>query len=144
MVYSLSSVTGTINNPVYGNVEFGGGNQTIGQIGYEFDRDNFKMKGYADGGATVTHDKFKGGTVSIQISQTSSKYRELVKYAKWCFANPESAESTLTVRDATGIMQFSAYGVFPVREPNEVVGEEPSDVTVSLISTRIVTEKDGV
>ena len=145
MVYSLAAVTATINNPTYGNIEFGGGNQSIGSIGYSFREKAFAMKQYADGGATVSHNKSKAGNISITIAQTSSKYRELARFAKWCSLNPGLAESTLTVRDSSiGIMKFSAYGVFPEQEPDEEVGAEVGDITVSLLAANIVTDKSGV
>lgn len=141
MVYSLASVTCVINNDTYGNIEFGGGNQTIGDIGYSFKEDSFSMKLYSDGGATVSYNASKGGTITVKMAQTSTKYKEIVSFIKWCRANPQLAESTMTVLDnGIGVMQFSAKGVFPQKEPDNSVSDDISDNQLDFLAAEIITE----
>lgn len=121
-VFSLSSVVLTINNPNRGLITIGGGGKLVGSIGYSFKDSMFTQETTADGGAVVSFNKSKAGSVTVDITQTSPIIKDLVDYLLWCREHPELAFADIECRDATGNLEFSATGVTPVSIPGNTVG----------------------
>lgn len=141
-VLSLASVTLTIINETYGRISLGGGGKLIGNISYSFQESAFSMSPYADGGASISHNKSDAGTISITFSQTAPQIPDLIRFIRWCKENPHLAESTMTARDITGNIPFQANGVFPEKIPSNSVSSNVSDRTFNFLSTEIIPEEE--
>ena len=127
-VFSLANVNVSIDNASIGSkLSLGGGGKNIGSIGYSFMNDIFSMNTSADGGATVSHNKSKAGTVSISIKQTSPYIRALEDYILQCRENPSQAAATITISDTTGNIQAVCSDCFPRNIPGNNVGDSPAD-----------------
>lgn len=122
-IVSLATVSVIISNPNYEQIVVGGNGQMVGQIGMQRDKAAFGMQGYADGGYVVSHTKDRTGSFDLQISQASSLISRLTRFFNWCEANPNLAESTITVLDSLGNIEGYGSGVFPDKIPdNQVSG----------------------
>lgn len=137
-VYSLTTVTVTLINRNNGaKITIGGNNNTVGNISYDFSNSMFGLESTPDGGAAVSFNKSKAGTINITFKQTSPKIQELTEFLKWCWQNPKLAESTLTIQDTLGIVQCEANGVFPDKYPGNSAGPTAGDRAFGFIASEI-------
>lgn len=151
-VFSLSSVRGTLYNEYYGLTSFGGqsyinlggGQKQIEKISYTYSTDIFSMSSTADGGVVVAHSNDRSGTISIQLQQTSPHIKVLTEFAKWCWANPDKAESTLTVTDDTGNLAFTATQVFIKGIPENAVGSTATERTYTFMAGNIESQESNI
>lgn len=143
-VVSLSTVSVTISNPHYEQIVVGGAGgatgQLVGQVSMSRDRDAFSVEGAPDGGYFATFSKNRVGSFDIQVSQSSELIGRLERFINWCEANPNLAESTISVTDMLGNMQGYGKGVFPNRIPNNTIGERASSRTFSFVAGEVVFE----
>ena len=146
-VFSLSSVRGTLYNEYYGLTSFGGqsyinlggGQKQIEKISYSYNTDIFSMSSTADGGVVVAHSNDRSGTISIQLQQTSPHIKVLTE-----FANPDKAESTLTVTDDTGNLAFTATQVFIKGIPENSVGSTATERTYTFMAGNIESQESNI
>lgn len=137
-VFSLASVTLTINNENFGNVTIGGGGKLLGSVSYSFRNNLFDVTSTADGGAAVSFNKSLAGDVSLSLRQTAEKIDELSEFIKKCRTEPEKAEATITCRDGSGNINFVANGCFPNKIPENTMGETPGDRTFGFVCCEII------
>lgn len=118
---SLSTVSVTISNPNYEQIVIGGNGQLVGQIAMSRGVSAFSMSGSPDGGYVSYYTKDRTGSFDIQISQSSPLIARLTKFILWCEANPNLAESTISVTDLLGNIQGYGQGVFPDKLPDNTI-----------------------
>lgn len=138
---SLSTVSLTINNPNYEQIVIGGGGKMVGSVKMSRTNDAFSMEGSPDGGYAVGYSKNRLGSFSIQLSQASSIVARLTRFINWCEANPNLAESTITVTDTLGNIQGFGSGVFPNKIPDNEVGDSLGSRTFDFMAGNIVFEE---
>lgn len=138
---SLSTVSVTINNPNYEQIVIGGNGQLVGNISMSRNNGAFSMQGSPDGGYVASYTRNRTGSVSIQISQSSSLIGRLRKFINWCEANPNLAESSITVMDSLGNIQGYATGVLPDKIPDNSVSETATNRTFSFLAGEIDFEE---
>lgn len=137
-VFSLASVTLTIENGTFGTITIGGGGNLLGTVGYAYDNSLFSVDSTADGGAAVSFNNSLAGTVDISLKQTASKIDEMCEFIMKCRTQPEVAESIITCRDKSGNINFVANGSFPAKIPANSMSERVSDRTFNFVSCEIV------
>lgn len=120
-VLSLADVVVTITNDIKGIITIGGGGKQLGSVGYSFSSEIFQLSPTADGGAAVSHNKSKAGNITLLIQQTSPHIGELVDYIRWARDNPFTAESTILIRDQSGLIACTATGCFPQQIPENSI-----------------------
>lgn len=120
---SLTTASVVINNPNYEQIVIGGNGQLVGEISMSRNKGAFAVEGSPDGGYAASYTKDRTGSISIKISQSSSLIGRLRKFINWCEANPNLAESTITVLDTLGNLQGYAEGVFPDKLPDNSLSE---------------------
>lgn len=140
-LFSLSTVTVTISNPNYEQIVIGGNASMVGNISMSRSKAAFSMVGSPDGGWAAGYQKDRTGEVSVSISQSSSLIARLTRFFNWCEANPNLAESTISVADSLGNIQGFASGVFPDKIPDNSVGESVSTRTFSFMAGNITFEE---
>jgi hypothetical protein len=141
-VFSLASVTLTINTGRGDQITIGGGGKLLGSVGYSYDSSSmFDISTTADGGAAVSFNKSLAGTISITFKQTAPTIDELVKYILWCRNNPENAEATVKCIDNSGNINFTATGVFPKSIPQNTVSDSAGDRTFDFAACEIIPEE---
>ena len=137
-VYSLADVHITIMNDSTGEqIALGGGGENLGSVGYSYDRDMFGMTVTPDGGAVVSVNKSKAGTIDLSFTQGCPYIAELTRYFNWCRENHLKASATITGADSVGNINFTAINCFPVRIPANRMGEAPTERTFQFKSTQI-------
>lgn len=141
-IVSLSTVSLTINNPNYEQIVVGGNGHLVGQVTMSRGNAAFTMQGSPDGGYVVGYTKNRTGSFNIQISQSSSLIARLTKFINWCEANPNLAESTITVTDLLGNIQGYGSGVFPDKIPDNTVSESVGSRTFNFLAG-VVTFEEG-
>lgn len=141
-IVSLSTVTVTINNPSYEQIVIGGNGRLVGNVSMSRSKAAFSVQGSPDGGYVAGYSKDRTGSFSIQISQSSSLINRLTKFMNWCEANPNLAESSITVMDSLGNIQGYGSGVFPDKIPENSIGDSVSTRTFNFIAGNITFE-DG-
>ena len=124
---SLASFVLTLTNPNRGDqIQIGGGGKLIGSCTYSYANDMFNMTSTPDGGAVGSHNASKFATVTITFTQTSPDIDTLQNYIMWCYTNPELAgDASITAKDSSSIMAFSATGCLPQRIPDNTLGDTP-------------------
>lgn len=138
---SLTTVALTISNPNYEQIVIGGNGNLVGSVTMSRDKSAFSVQGSPDGGYVAGYSKDRTGSFSISISQSSSLISRLRKFITWCEANPNLAESTISVTDSLGNMQGYGEGVFPDKIPDNTVGESPSSRTFNFFAGKIDFEE---
>ena len=137
-VYSLADVHITIMNDSTGEqIALGGGGENLGSVGYSYDRNIFNMNVTPDGGATVSVNKSKAGTIELSFTQGCPYIAELTRYFNWCRENYTKAAATITGADSVGNINFNAINCFPVKIPNNTMGETPTERTFEFKATQI-------
>lgn len=139
---SLSTVSVTINNPNYEQIVIGGNGQLVGQVTMSRSNSAFTVNGSPDGGYFASYTKNRAGSFEIQISQSSSLINRLTKFILWCEANPNLAESTISVTDLLGNIQGYGQGVFPDLIPNNTVSATATNRTFKF-NAGVVTFEGG-
>lgn len=139
---SLSTVSVTISNPNYEQIVIGGNGQLVGSVGMERGVSAFSIEGAPDGGYVASYTKNRTGSFSINISQSSSLINRLTKFILWCEANPNLAESSITVNDLLGNIQGYGSGVFPDKIPDNTVGSSAGARTFKF-NAGVVTFEEG-
>lgn len=140
-VLSLADVVVTITNDIKGIITIGGGGKQLGSVGYSFFSEIFQLSSTADGGAAVSHNKSKAGNVVISIQQTSPHVGEIVDYIRWARDNPYSAESTITIRDQSGLIACTASGCFPQQIPENSINATVSARNFTWVCAEINSEE---
>ena len=123
---SLTTVSVVINNPNYEQIVIGGNSQMVGNITMSRANSAFSITSTVDGGYAASFSKDRSGTITIEISQASSLVGRLRKFINWCEANPNLAESTISVLDTLGNLKGYAEGVFPDKIPDNSLGDSVS------------------
>lgn len=141
-LFSLATVSVIITNPNYEQIIVGGNSNMVGSVRMARSVAAFSMQGYADGGYVAGFSKNRTGEFDITISQSSSMVARLTKFINWCEANPNLAESTITVMDSLGNIAGYGSGVFPDKLPDNTVGESVSNRTFSFMAGVITFEED--
>lgn len=131
-IVSLSTVSLTIANPNYEQIVVGGTGQLVGSVSMRRNNAAFSVAGAPDGGYVASFTRDKTGSVDIRISQSSSLISRLTRFILWCEANPELAESTISIIDQLGNMQGYASGVFPSKIPDNEVSGNATDRTFTF------------
>lgn len=143
-VFSLAAVNAVISNDSYGQISIGGGGKLLDSIGYAFDNAMFTMSSAPDGGAMVAHNASRAGSINFQIEQTSPYIVSLSEFFKWCWAHPESAESTISVTDDTGNMVFDAIGVFPSKFPGNTIQAQQQSRSFDFVAAEINPQERNI
>lgn len=133
---SLSTVSVIIDNPDYEQIVIGGNGDLVGQVSMSRGNAAFSVNGSPDGGYVASFTKNRSGSFEIQLSQSSSLINRLTKFFIWCEANPNLAESTISVIDLLGNIQGYGEGVFP-----DVI---PSNTITSSAGTRTFKFNAGI
>lgn len=142
-VLSLADVVLTITNDIKGVITIGGGGKQVGSVSYSFIRAPFAVMDTADGGAAVSHNRSKAGTVTLSLQQTSPHIGELVDYIRWARDNPYQAESSIVIRDQSGVIACTAVGCFPSSFPDNAVGDTLSNRTFTWGCVEINSEEEA-
>ena len=141
-IVSLATVSVTISNPHYEQIVIGGTGQLVGQVSMSRGMGAFSVSGAPDGGYVASYTKDRTGSFSIQISQASALINRLTKFILWCEANPNLAESSISVTDLLGNMQGYGQGVFPSKIPDNMVTGSVSSRTFNFVAG-VVTFEGG-
>lgn len=140
---SLSTVSVIISNPNnYEQIVIGGNGQLVGQVSMSRGNGAFSVSGSPDGGYFASYSKDRSGSFEIQISQSSSLINRLTKFILWCEANPNLAESTISVIDSLGNIQGYGEGVFPDVIPSNTITSSAGNRTFKF-NAGIVTFEGG-
>ena len=140
-VFSLSTVNVIITNKNFGQITIGGAGKLLGNVRYGYANEMFKMQTTPDGGAVFDFNKSLAGTISITFKQTSAHIADLVSFIKWCRNNAEVAESSITITDTLGNIACQASGVFPVKIPDNDVGETADTRVFEFNAEEIIPEE---
>ena len=143
-VFSLTTVSVVITNPIYGQITIGGAGKMVGSVGYAYNADAFSMEHTPDGGYVANFNNDKSGEINLSIKQTSSHIQELTDFINWCRSNPVNAMSTLKITDPLGNIAASASGVLPTKIPDNQVGESLSDRQFKFLAGEINSEERTV
>lgn len=138
---SLTTASVVINNPNYEQIIIGGNGQLVGSISMKRNNPSFSVEGSIDGGYVASYKKDHSGSLEVEISQSSSLIGRLRKFINWCEANPNLAESTITVLDTLGNMQGYAEGVFPDKIPDNSLGDSAGQRTYTFNCGKIEFEE---
>lgn len=139
---SLTTVQVVITNPNYEQIIVGGNGSMMGSISLSRSNSAFAVTGYADGSYTTSYTKNRSGNISLSVSQGSSVINRLTRFINWCEANPNLAESTITVMDSLGVIQGYASGVYPEKLPDNIVSDSVQNRTFNF-SAGVVTFEEG-
>lgn len=140
-VFSLSNVNVTLTTGRGDQISIGGGGKLLGTVSYEYDNSLFDITTSADGGAAVSFNKSLAGTITFDFKQTAPTISVLVDYIMWCRNNPDKAEASLTCRDDSGNIPFSANGVFPNNIPGNTVSETVGNRSFKFKACEIIPEE---
>lgn len=138
---SLTTVSVVISNPNYEQIVVGGNGQLVGSVGMQRSKGAFSMQGSADGGYAASYSKDKTGSVTISISQASSLIGRLTKFVNWCEANPNLAESSISITDSLGNIVGYAVGVLPDKIPDNQVGDSVGSRTFNFLAGKVEFEE---
>lgn len=119
---SLSTVSLTLSNPNYRQIVIGGNGQLVGTVKMDRAVSAFSVSGTPDGGYVASYTKDRTGSFTVDISQSSNLINQLTKFILWCEANPNLAESSISVSDLLGNIQGYGSGVFPDKIPENIIG----------------------
>lgn len=142
-VLSLADVVLTITNDVKGVITIGGGGKQVGSVSYTYLQSPFTVKDTADGGAAVSHNRSKAGGISLSLQQTSPHIGELIDFIRWARDNPYQAESSIVIRDQSGLIACTADGCFPSAFPDNTIGDSLSDRTFTWSCVEINSEEEA-
>ena len=110
-VYSLAQVSVTIQSN-FGNISFGGNGVMLGSVQYSWDQAPFqRLAKSADGGSVVSHNGYKGGTISIALNQASNVIANLIDLCLKCRQDPANASLTLHIDDGEGLGNINIDGI---------------------------------
>lgn len=140
-LFSLTTVQAVISNPNYEQIVIGGNGQLVGSISMQRSKGAFSMQGSADGGYAASYSKDKTGSVGVSISQASSLIGRLVKFINWCEANPNLAESSISITDSLGNLVGYAEGVLPDKIPDNSASETVGSRNFNFLVGRIEFEE---
>lgn len=135
-LYSLSKVTVTISNPVFGQIIIadGGNKDTI-----EVRRTNegFTKEDSADGPSVFTHNASKAGEADLTLKQTSRFIPDLTDFFNFCQANPEQAASTMEIKDVFGVVNARLEDVFPSNLADNSLGQTSGTRAFPFIAGKV-------
>lgn len=142
-VLSLADVVLTITNDIKGIITIGGGGKQVGSVGYSYNQAPFAVKDTADGGAAATHNSSKAGVITLSIQQTSPHVGELIDFIRWARDNPYQAESSIVIRDQSGIFACTADGCFPSSFPSNQIGDSLANRDFTWDCVEINSEEEA-